>query len=109
MNANEFWSLDRDERRARIEHACDTGTCSVCGEPIVDGQPRNGLYHSHFDCTDLGEAPTADRFRQVADRCQNAIDALAENLRPETFSTFENLDKRGRHREKARSNPKRIR
>jgi protein-tyrosine phosphatase len=65
LTAGEFWRLSRDERRERIEHAEDTDTCSVCCKPILAGQARNGLHHSHYDCSDVGPPPTDEEIEKL--------------------------------------------
>lgn len=77
LTASEFWRLSREERRERIEHAEDTDTCSACCKPILDGEARNGLYHSHYDCTDTGPPPTEEEFKRLTDR----IDRLLEQTK----------------------------
>ena len=81
LTASEFWGLSRDERRERIEHAEDTGTCSVCCEPILDGQPRNGLHHSHYDCSDLGPPPTDEELGKLVEKIDSLIFDLKRKKR----------------------------
>lgn len=81
MNRSEFYNLPRDERNERIWRAEDTNTCSICEKPILEGEPRNGLYHAHYECADVGPVPTADDIAKSVDRCQEALDALAKAVR----------------------------
>jgi hypothetical protein len=80
LTAQQFWSLDRDERAARIAEAFDTGNCSACGKPILDGEPRNGLNASHYDCTDLG-ATLADDLNRLSQRIDDLIHRVKKTNR----------------------------
>jgi len=75
MNLHEFFALSRDDRSDRIAAAEDNGTCSVCEKPILSGQPRNGLYHSHYDCTYV-EPISPGRLEEISDRADRALKAL---------------------------------
>lgn len=81
MNLSEFWNLSRDERRARVEHAEDTMTCSICEQPILEGQPRNGSLHAHWDCAEPAPAPTAEDINKAVERCERSLDNLRNALR----------------------------
>jgi hypothetical protein len=76
MDAHAFWSLDRDARNARIEKATDEGTCSVCEQPILDGQPRNGSVHAHWECADLGPTPSFEKVDRHLDQALRKLDEL---------------------------------
>lgn len=81
MNLSEFLNLSRDDRNERIWHAEDTNTCSICEKPILEGEPRNGLYHSHYDCADTGPVPTAEDIGKAVGRCERALDNLRDALK----------------------------
>ena len=76
LTASEFWSLPKDERSARIDEGFNSGCCSACGKPILDGEPRNGLHGSHYDCTELGPPPTEEEFGQLVKKIDDGLRAL---------------------------------
>ena len=81
LTAREFWSLSRDERDARIDEAFETDCCSACGKPILDGEPRNGLHASHYDCTDLGPPPTDEEIGKLVKKIDDTIFSLKKTSR----------------------------
>lgn len=81
LTAREFWSLDRDERERRIDYAFEHDVCSACGKPILDGEARNGLHASHYDCTDLGPPPTDTEFGKLVEKIDNTILQLKKSNR----------------------------
>ena len=81
LTASEFWSLPKGDRSARIDEAFDTGCCSACGKPILDGEPRNGLHSSHYDCTDLGPPPTEEELGKLVKKIDDTLFRLKKSSR----------------------------
>jgi hypothetical protein len=45
---------------AKVERAIETNTCFHCSEPILPGQARYTVNHSHWDCHERQMAPIRD-------------------------------------------------
>ena len=97
MDKHEFWSLDRNARRDRIEHAEDTKTCSVCEQPLLDGQARDGLVHAHWHCSHIDVEKTAQDIDKAFDSARRAVDKLNAKLRLERSKNRPRVDPLNKH------------